>query len=44
MGTSVTQSDQTYGHRVPDSEKYLRGLLENDAAAPIHSDRDEVNA
>jgi hypothetical protein len=28
MGTSVTQIDQTYGHLVPDSEDYLRGLLD----------------
>jgi integrase len=27
MGTSVTQIDATYGHLVPDSEEYLRGLL-----------------
>ena len=29
MGTSVTQIDQTYGHLVPDSEEYLRGLLDD---------------
>jgi integrase len=29
MGTSVTQIDQTYGHLVPDSEEYLRGLLDS---------------
>ena len=28
MGTSITQIDATYGHLVPDSEKYLRGLLD----------------
>jgi integrase len=28
MGTSVTQIDDTYGHLVPDSEEYLRGLLD----------------
>ena len=28
MGTSVTQIDQTYGHLVPDSEGYLRDLLD----------------
>ncbi len=28
MGTSVTQIDATYGHLVPDSEEYLRGLLD----------------
>jgi hypothetical protein len=27
MGTSVQQIDQTYGHLLPDSEDYLRGLL-----------------
>ena len=29
MGTSVTQIDATYGHLVPDSEDYLRGLLDS---------------
>lgn len=34
MGTSVAQIDATYGHLVPDSEDYLRGLLdEYDAKA-----------
>jgi len=28
MGTSVAQIDATYGHFVPDSEEYLRGLLD----------------
>jgi integrase len=28
LGTSVTQIDATYGHLVPDSEEYLRGLLD----------------
>jgi integrase len=28
MGTSVAQIDTTYGHLVPDSEEYLRGLLD----------------
>jgi len=28
MGTSVAQLDATYGHLVPDSEGYLRGLLD----------------
>ena len=27
MGTSVEQIDRTYGHLLPDSEEYLRGLL-----------------
>jgi integrase len=29
MGTSVAQIDATYGHLVPDSDDYLRGLLDN---------------
>lgn len=28
MGTSVAQIDKTYGHLVPDSDEYLRGLLD----------------
>ena len=28
MGTSITQIDATYGHFVPDSEEYLRALLD----------------
>ncbi len=28
MGTSIAQIDATYGHLVPDSDKYLRGLLD----------------
>jgi len=28
MGTSVAQIDATYGHLVPDSEEYLRRLLD----------------
>jgi integrase len=28
MGTSLQMIDQTYGHLVPDSENYLRGLLD----------------
>jgi integrase len=35
MGTSVAQIDQTYGHLVPDSEEYLRGLLDAFDAAPL---------
>ncbi len=34
MGTSVTQIDATYGHLVPDSEDYLRGLLDAYDARP----------
>jgi integrase len=29
MGTSITQLDATYGHLVPDSEEFLRGLLDS---------------
>ena len=29
MGTSVEMISQTYGHLVPDSEEYLRGLLDD---------------
>jgi integrase len=29
MGTSVAQFDATYGHLLPDSEDYLRGLLDS---------------
>jgi len=29
MGTSVQMIDQTYGHLLPDSEEYLRGLLDS---------------
>ena len=29
MGTSVAMIDKTYGHLVPDSEEYLRGLLDD---------------
>jgi integrase len=28
MGTSLTQIDRTYGHLVPDSDGYVRGLLD----------------
>ena len=41
MGTSVTQIDATYGHLVPDSEDYLRGLLDTFDAATTLS-RSEV--
>jgi integrase len=34
MGTSVQMIDQTYGHLLPDSEEYLRGLLDSYDAAP----------
>jgi hypothetical protein len=29
MGTSVAMLDRTYGHLVPDSDDYLRGLLDS---------------
>ena len=29
MGTSVQMIDQTYGHLLPDSKEYLRGLLDS---------------
>ena len=28
MGSSVEQIDRTYGHMLPESENYLRGLLD----------------
>lgn len=28
LGSSVAQVDATYGHLLPDSEEYLRGLLD----------------
>jgi hypothetical protein len=28
MDSSVEQIDRTYGHMLPDSEEYLRGLLD----------------
>jgi integrase len=35
MGSSVEQIDRTYGHMLPESEEYLRGLLDQyDAASP----------
>lgn len=36
MGSSVEQIDRTYGHLLPDSEEYLRGLLDSfDSPAEI---------
>jgi integrase len=29
LGTSVEQIDRTYGHMLPESEDYLRGLLDD---------------
>jgi len=41
MGTSVEQIDRTYGHLLPDSEEYLRGLLDDfDGAAKISAAAD----
>ncbi len=37
MGTSVQMIDQTYGHLLPDSEEYLRGLLDNYDSATVAS-------
>jgi integrase len=34
MGTSVEMIDGTYGHLLPDSEEYLRGLLDTYDAQP----------
>jgi integrase len=34
MGSSVDMIDKTYGHLLPDSEAYLRGLLDTFDAAP----------
>jgi integrase len=37
MGTSVAMIDATYGHLVPDSEEYLRGLLDDyDSREAVH--------
>jgi integrase len=39
MGTSVAQIDATYGHLLPDSEEYLRGLLDDyDAVRGLNVD------
>jgi hypothetical protein len=38
MGTSVEQIDGTYGHLLPDSEEYLRRLLDTyDARLPAEA-------
>ena len=39
MGTSVAQIDKTYGHLVPDSEEYLRGLLDTYDAARLGTEQ-----
>jgi integrase len=40
MGTSVAQIDATYGHLVPDSDNYVRGLLDafDDNLSEAHAD------
>jgi hypothetical protein len=44
MGSSVEQIDRTYGHMLPESEDYLRGLLDTfDAAAQSQSAGREVS-
>lgn len=42
MGTSVEQIDSTYGHLLPDSEDYLRGLLDTFDAASDESQADSL--
>ena len=43
MGTSVDQIDRTYGHMLPDSEDYLRGLLDSlDSLAEASEHRDVI--
>jgi integrase len=37
MGTSVEQIDRVYGHLLPDSEEYLRGLLDAYDAQALES-------
>ena len=37
MGTCVAQIDATYGHLLPDTEDYLRGLLDDYDAATAAS-------
>jgi hypothetical protein len=40
MGSSVAQIDKTYAHMLPDSEDYLRGLLDAfDVAKPDAAER-----
>ena len=39
MGTSVAQIDATYGHLLPDSEGFLRGLLDEWDARPATPER-----
>jgi integrase len=37
MGSSVEMIDRTYGHLLPDSEEYLRGLLDSYDAVPART-------
>ena len=39
MGTIVAQIDTTYGHLVPDSEEYLRGLLDTYDVGPLGAEQ-----
>jgi hypothetical protein len=40
MATSIAQLDATYGHPLPDSERYMRDLLNDyDAAATADAGR-----
>jgi integrase len=41
MGSSVEQIDRTYGHLLPDSEDYLRGLL--DSFDAVSSEEDSLS-
>lgn len=42
MGSSVEQIDKTYGHMLPESEDYLRGLLDEFDSATIGTDAETV--
>ena len=45
MGTSVEQIDRTYGHLLPGSEEYLRGLLDvYDAETAAENDETPARA
>jgi len=40
LGSSVEQVDATYGHMLPESEDYLRGLLDDFDATPLDAAAD----
>lgn len=42
MGSSVEQIDRTYGHLLPDSEEYLRGLLDTFDATSTEAREEET--